>query len=127
MGSGRGRSLLRSARAAATAAAGAAEGAGDPGPRRAARLLRQADGGLGLGKDRRSDLARSRRTGGENAIKLRRIAPKLVEPLADGGDQRDQSVGKRRLEGAKALTGEATEDLLDTLAGDRGVHADKIL
>ena len=70
MGSGRARSLLQSARAAATAAAGVAEGAGDPGPRRAARLLREADGGLGLGKDRRADFARSRRTGDEDSIEL---------------------------------------------------------
>ena len=56
-----------------------------------------------------------------------RILAKLLEPLADRRNERDERFGKRRLERAKALAGKRAEHLLDALAGDRGINSDEVL
>ena len=72
-----------------------------------------ADRGLGPGENRCAEFGGAGGAFGEDSVQLRRVAAKLVEARPDRGNQRDQGVGKRRLECAEALAGEAREHLLD--------------
>ena len=78
-------------------------------------------------KDRGADLARAFGAQLQNPVELGAIFAELLEPVAERSDERDQRIGKRRLERSEALPGETAEHLFNALANNRAVNSDKVL